>query len=118
MRALLGWVLALGLVVASPALAANNGVSDSTGSATSASATSTATNSAASASDVSSESAPSATAAATASSATAASSSSSTTPAAAEPQGQNGEPPSPLFFRIGAATFTPLGFMDLTNVFR
>jgi len=116
MRALLGWVLALGLVVASPALAANNGVADNTGSATSASVASTATDSAASASDDNSGSTPSATAGAAASSATA--TSSSTTPAAAEPQGQNGEPAAPLFFRIGAATFTPLGFLDLTNVFR
>ena len=33
-------------------------------------------------------------------------------------QGNGGEPPSPLFFKIGSATFTPLGFVDLTNVFR
>ncbi len=46
------------------------------------------------------------------------SSSSAASAPAAEPQGNGGEPPSPLFFRIGSATFTPLGFMDLTNVFR
>lgn len=50
----------------------------------------------------------------------AASSSSAAAPsaAAAPQQGNGGEPPSPLFFKIGSATFTPLGFIDLTNVFR
>jgi len=42
---------------------------------------------------------------------------SSPAPAAA-PADPQGEQPAPLFFRIGSATFTPLGFMDLTNVFR
>lgn len=37
---------------------------------------------------------------------------------AAAPQGGNEPPPSPLYFSIGSAHFTPLGFLDLTNVFR
>src|SRR6266581_9619119 len=42
------------------------------------------------------------------------------TGAAAIPrQGNEGvEKPSPLFFRIGSAKFTPGGFMDLTSIFR
>ncbi len=35
----------------------------------------------------------------------------------ASPQ-QDSDQPSPLFFRIGSARFTPGGFMDLTDVFR
>jgi hypothetical protein len=31
---------------------------------------------------------------------------------------QTEEKPSPLYFKIGAAEFYPLGFMDLTNIFR
>ena len=31
---------------------------------------------------------------------------------------KSGDEPSPLFFRIGSATFTPGGFIDLTDVFR
>ena len=37
---------------------------------------------------------------------------------AAAPQGGNEPPPSPLYFSIGSAHFTPLGFLDLTNVWR
>jgi len=37
---------------------------------------------------------------------------------AAAPQGGAAPAPSPLYFSIGSAHFTPLGFMDLTNVFR
>jgi hypothetical protein len=48
----------------------------------------------------------------------ASSSSASSAPAARPPQGTPPPPPSPLFFRIGSATFTPLGFMDLTDVYR
>jgi hypothetical protein len=50
--------------------------------------------------------------------ATPSSSTSSPSAAAQPPQGNGNEPPSPLFFRIGSATFTPLGFIDLTDVFR
>src|SRR5581483_6720207 len=60
--------------------------------------------------------APSDPSASSSASAASSSSSASSTAPAATPQGN--EPPSPLFFRIGSATFTPLGFMDLTNVFR
>ena len=178
MRALLGWVLALGLI-ASPALAAGNDAANST-AATSDSATSTAKDNSGSApsaaakadaSNLESEigdlrdlidsqasqlekqngqllqeqkkletleeqlkassaarnsvtaNAPASTPVTTASAAVpsvpaASSSSASSTPAAAKPQGNGGEPPSPLFFRIGSATFTPLGFIDTTNVFR
>ncbi len=38
------------------------------------------------------------------------------TAALSSPQGE--EKPGPLYFKIGAAEFYPLGFMDLTNVFR
>lgn len=48
----------------------------------------------------------------------AASSASSPSAAAQPQQGNGGEPPSPLFFKIGSATFTPLGFIDLTDAFR
>ena len=177
MRALLGWVLALGLV-ASPALAAGSGEAGSTGAATSNSATSTAkdnsgsTPSAAAKADASSleseigdlrdlidsqasqlekqngqlqqeqkkletlemleeqlkaASAPrnSLTANAPASSPVETASvarpsvpaNSSPAPAAA-PQGGQQPPPSPLYFSIGSAHFTPLGFMDLTDVWR
>ena len=34
------------------------------------------------------------------------------------PQKDMDEKPSPLYFKIGGAEFYPLGFMDLTNVFR
>ncbi len=39
-------------------------------------------------------------------------------PAAQPQQGNGAPPPSPLFFRIGSATFTPLGFIDLTDAWR
>lgn len=39
-------------------------------------------------------------------------------PAPSAPAAAPQEPPSPLYFSIGSAHFTPLGFMDLTNVFR
>jgi hypothetical protein len=49
----------------------------------------------------------------------AAASAASPAPAAAASTPQQGEEkPGPLYFKIGAAEFYPLGFMDLTNVFR
>jgi hypothetical protein len=38
--------------------------------------------------------------------------------AAIPAQGGEEEKPSPLYFKIGAAEFYPLGFMDLTNIYR
>jgi hypothetical protein len=40
------------------------------------------------------------------------------TPAAAMPQEKTEEKPSPLYFKIGAAEFYPLGFMDMTGIYR
>jgi hypothetical protein len=102
MRALAGWVLALSLA-AVPAFAAGSGA-DSAGTSTS--STSDSSNSTVSA------------AVAAPSDPAASSSTSSAAPPAAAAAPQNNEPPSPLFFKIGSATFTPLGFLDLTDVFR
>ena len=132
MRALLGWTLALGLIV-TPALARPDGAG---GNAEAADSTAAASNDAP-ASDAASAAnegpaTPSSSVASEASvsmpadsalppspAAAPAAADSSSQPPAARPEPQTAsEPNSPISFKIGGADFTPVGFMDLTNVFR
>jgi hypothetical protein len=61
---------------------------------------------------------PAISAAAPVSTAAASPTSSALAPTAMLSSAQGEEKPSPLYFKIGAAEFYPLGFMDLTNIFR